>query len=545
MSIRVISTQARDLLARFGRARNGNIAAMFAIALVPILSFIGVAVDYTRMNSARSAMQGAMDSAVLMVAKDVAAGTVTSDQVTAKTTSYFKALYTNTDAGSVTLSATYNPTDTSGSTVTATGSSSVTTQFMKIVGFPTIAFDTRSTATWGTSRMRVALVLDVTGSMDDDDKMSNMITAAQDMVDTLGKLNKNDGDVYISLVPFAKDVNVGASSAAASYATGWAAWEAEPTSIKDTKPADWVNYGPGAKCPFTSLAHGFVCASTAVSGSATTDTIPSGGIICPGVDRTSANYYNGCYSSTLATGTTTRQICTGKSCSCSDGIGGTGSTCACTGSGKDKTCSETLRKYTHAWVVNNRNTWNGCVLDRDQDNDIKNTAPLLGDNSTLFYVEQWSNCPNAIVPMSNSFAALKTSIGKLVPAGNTNQSIGLFWGWQTLGTAAPFAAPTKDPRYTYKDYIVLLSDGQNTQNRWYNNAADIDARQATLCETIKKTVTIYTIQINTGTGSKKDPESAVLKGCATEKFQQITSANKTADAFKEITTDLARLRISK
>lgn len=534
------------MLARFARARNGNIAAMFAIAVVPILSFVGVAVDYSRMNSARSAMQGAMDSAVLMVAKDIAAGTITSDQVTAKTTSYFKALYTNSDAGSATVAASYNPTDTSGSTITASGSSSISTQFMKIVGFPTIAFDTRSTATWGTSRMRVALVLDVTGSMLDDNKMPNMISAAQDMVDTLSKFNKNDGDIYISLVPFAKDVNVGAGTAAANYTTGWAAWEAEPASIKTNKPDNWKNYGPGAKCPFTSSAHGFVCASTAVNGSATTSTVPSGGIICPGLDRTSANYYNGCYSSTQTSGTTTLQICNGKNCDCSDGIGGNGSSCSCSGSGSGKSCSETLRNYSHTWVVNDHNTWNGCVLDRDQNNDTKNTAPLLGDNSTLFYVEQWSSCPNAIVPMSNSWSTLKTKIGNLVPDGNTNQSIGLAWGWLTLGTSAPFPAPVKDSRYTYKDYIVLLSDGQNTQNRWYNNAADIDARQAILCQNVKDAgVTIYTIQINTGTGKNKDPESAVLKNCATEKFQQITVANQTSDAFKEITNDLARLRVSK
>ena len=57
------------------------------------------------------------------------------------------------------------------------------------------------------------------------------------------------------------------------------------------------------------------------------------------------------------------------------------------------------------------------------------------------------------------------------PTGNTNQGIGLAWGWMTLATTEPFNAPAKDSNYTNKDVIVLLSDGLNTQNRWYINAA--------------------------------------------------------------------------
>ncbi len=55
----------------FWRDSNGNVAVLFGIALVPILSFVGAAVDYTRANSARSSMQAALDSTALMVSKDL------------------------------------------------------------------------------------------------------------------------------------------------------------------------------------------------------------------------------------------------------------------------------------------------------------------------------------------------------------------------------------------------------------------------------------------------------------------------------------------
>ena len=92
------------------------------------------------------------------------------------------------------------------------------------------------------------------------------------------------------------------------------------------------------------------------------------------------------------------------------------------------------------------------------------------------------------------------------PTGNTNQGIGLAWGWMTLASTAPFNAPAKDSNYTNKDVIILLSDGLNTQNRWYTNASQIDARQKILCDNAKAAgITIYTVQVNTG----GDPTSQV------------------------------------
>ena len=39
--------------------------------------------------------------------------------------------------------------------------------------------------------------------------------------------------------------------------------------------------------------------------------------------------------------------------------------------------------------------------------------------------------------------------------------------------------------YDYKDAIVLLSDGLNTQNRWTNDPAKIDDRQKNMCANAK------------------------------------------------------------
>jgi hypothetical protein len=150
--------------------------------------------------------------------------------------------------------------------------------------------------------------------------------------------------------------------------------------------------------------------------------------------------------------------------------------------------------------------------------------------------------------MSNDFTSLKTQIGDMAPSGNTNQAVGLAWGWLSLDTVnPPIKAPGKDSNYVYKNYIVLLSDGLNTQNRWSTSQSAIDDRQEILCQNVKKDTvnnpTIFTIQVNIG---NRDPKSQVLEDCATSgNFQMITATSQTAQAFENILAQISRLRVAK
>jgi Flp pilus assembly protein TadG len=447
------ASQLRATASRFAGANQGNIAVIFAIALVPIISFVGAAIDYTRANSARSSMQAALDSTALMLSKDLTDGKITASEINAKATTYFTALYTNNDARSVSINATYNASGAMGSTIVLTGSGAVTTDFMRVAGFPNINFNTGSTSAWGNVRMRVAMALDNTGSMRDDGKMPAMQTAAKSLIDQLSALAKSPGDIYISVVPFAKDVNMGASN----YNQSWIDW------------TDWDAQNGTRTC-------------------------------------TAWNYWGNCTSS--------------------------------------------------YWTPANHNTWTGCLTDRDQNYDTLNTTPTTSNTSTLFPAEEYtsgnekycksSNDPylQPIMPLSYSWSSLKTLIDNMEPTGMTNQGIGLAWAWMTLGTGAPFNAPAKDPNYTYRDAIILLTDGFNTQNRWYNNASQIDARQKILCDNVKAAgITIYAVQVDTG----GDGVQSVLTYCAsgTDKFFHVTSASQTVAAFSSIGTSLSKLRVAR
>lgn len=184
------------------RSRRGNVGATFALALVPILGAMGVAIDYSRASSASARLQVAVDAAALALAKLPA--TTGQPALNEKALAIIKeAMDGSVVAGSLVV----NPPDrgTSTLTVKANAKHQITLSSVLSVQPPTIAAE--STVTWGNTRLRVALVLDVTGSMRDDGKMTAMKAAAQNLLKQLKDAAISDGDVYVSIIPFAKDVN--------------------------------------------------------------------------------------------------------------------------------------------------------------------------------------------------------------------------------------------------------------------------------------------------------------------------------------------------
>ena len=581
----------RQVSRRFSGDISGNIATLFAIALLPILAFIGAAIDYSRANAARSAMQGALDSTALMLSRDLSQGTITAADVAAKASTYFKALYTSTDAQSVAVTASYTAsTSSSASNIQLNASGQIVTQFMKLVGFPTMTFNTKVTTTWGDVKMRVALALDNTGSMAYSGKMTalqNAVAGSGGLIDQLSALAKSPGDVYISLIPFAKVVNVGASNYAQSW-IDWTDWQNPPTiqpnngSYQAAIPnasftqSQWDMVGPGSSCPFTS-GNGFPyfsCTSGPATASSSASKVPSSGsysgYICPGYDSASHSYYNGCWNSVQ--NSTRVNWCTGSYCSCpTTGSNVPNNTCSCTGSGSSTVCK--VNTFTHTWIANATSTWTGCVADRTQPNDANAVSPASSDVATLFPANQHMEnnvqyCSSSastklgqIVPLSYNWTSLKSAVNAMEPTGGTNQAIGMAWAVQSLIPNGVLGAPAEDANTTYNRVIILLSDGLNTEDRWpdYGNGSTqasgnpIDARQALLCSNLKNTkdskgnamYTIYTIQVNTS--SPADPTSTVLQNCASspDKFYMLTSSSQIVTTFNSIGTALSKLRVAK
>ncbi len=181
--------------------------------------------------------------------------------------------------------------------------------------------------------------------------------------------------------------------------------------------------------------------------------------------------------------------------------------------------------------------------------DTNVVQPSVTQNSSLYAAEQYGSCPQAVMGLNYNWSSMSSLVNNMSPAGNTNQAIGLELGWMSLVGGGPFTAPAMDPNYTYTQVIILLTDGLNTQDRWYSSQSSIDARQQLTCNNINAAgITLYTIQVNT----EGDPTSTLLQNCAgsasildSGKFYLLTSSNQILSVFTQIGTDLSQLRVAK
>jgi len=227
--------------------------------------------------------------------------------------------------------------------------------------------------------------------------------------------------------------------------------------------------------------------------------------------------------------------------------------------------------FTHTWHPNAHSSWGGCVTDRQRsgvqtmttaglrtapgvDIDSTNAQPSSGaDDDTKFPAENpTSTCPAATVTTLNyDWTSLNSQINAMQPNGSTNQGIGVSLGWQMVTTGNPFNTPSL-PSNTAR-YIILLSDGLNTQNRWWGDGSTegttqdgyIDTHEKNTCDHAKADgVIIYTIFLDIG-GTHGN--SAPLQYCASDstKYFDLTSTSAVVTAFNQIGQQITNVRVAR
>jgi Flp pilus assembly protein TadG len=127
------------LLSRFVRDCRAGVAPLLALAIIPLMGAAGAAVDYSRANSARSAMQGALDAAALAMAKQG----LSNSSITQQAKTFFDGNFVRPEVENVQVSAALSPVS-GGIMLTASASGSVSTQMLGVMGFSNIAISTKS-----------------------------------------------------------------------------------------------------------------------------------------------------------------------------------------------------------------------------------------------------------------------------------------------------------------------------------------------------------------------------------------------------------------
>src|SRR3954451_23031687 len=186
----------RSRLKAFAVRQDGNVAVLFGIAIIPIMACVGAAGDYSHASMVRTSMQAALDSTALMLSRDAATKDDGQLDITAK--NYFNALFTKAEGKVVTVNATYDV--SGGSSLSVDATVQMDTLFMRIFGKPQMDISSKAVVKWGNKKLRVALVLDNTKSMESSGKMPALISATNKLLTQLKNAAASNGDVYVSVI---------------------------------------------------------------------------------------------------------------------------------------------------------------------------------------------------------------------------------------------------------------------------------------------------------------------------------------------------------
>ena len=220
-------------ITRLGRDRRGGAMTVFALALLPLIAAAGLAADGMLGMLARSELSRAVDAAALAGAKAV--DSPTRDMEIARLFAMnFPQGRLGVSVDPLSISA--NPRS---GTVQVTATGTMPTRLMKLFDSDEIRLKASATAERGGIRtgIELALVLDVTGSMNEIDrsdperksKLTGLKRAASSLLDIVYQGNNTLPNLWVSVVPFAGRVNVKSNTGPADRGWGTAAagrnWE--------------------------------------------------------------------------------------------------------------------------------------------------------------------------------------------------------------------------------------------------------------------------------------------------------------------------------
>lgn len=242
----------RPGVGRFLDSRDGNVAMIFGLVVVPIMLMLGAAVDYGRASQARTALQTTVDSAAIAAAAAMLKGgdptQVAANYVQQRFTPVGRTVTTTTTA------------DATQGIVTVRANTSVATSVMKLARVDALAVAATATAALGASggqTVELAIAFDATGSMSQGGKLTTAQAAAKGLIDKVMKLPGGavNPNVRVGLAPFTTHVNVGLAYRGASWLTNSTDYtETLPQSCYDTYPN--VVYGPTYHVTQTCTADG-------------------------------------------------------------------------------------------------------------------------------------------------------------------------------------------------------------------------------------------------------------------------------------------------
>ncbi len=599
----------RPALRALRRAESGNVAILFAAAAVPLLLAMGGAVDLMRFARHKAELANAIDAAALALAR--VGQQYTEEQATDYVQDYVTAL--QVEHGEFTVG-NYNVVKTeNGYIVTATGD-------MKTIFLPlgkmvkpsspimNMGMNIAAEVVHSSNRLEVALVLDVTGSMNCGDTLSSSCTgnwsnpgsssrivalrdAATTLVNTLMRQDVNDPDmIKIGVVPFEGTVNIGATYAA--NPPSWIDWSDEGKAYWNGRNLDRMNFSTFATCTsgdscsstYKRVGHKWLFdqmnqADSSISWAGCVemrrephdildtppDTSQPDTLFVPFLwpdepDRYASNQYKTSpadtrYNNNYSTNNSSWYAYGYHNNYLNDKLAPTANS-----SRPSKAQSHPI-KYRRVSSTNKADWHSGQLT------DATNFPYSAGPNR---------GCPQAIVPLTNQKPTVTGLLSNLIayPAMGTFIPNGLVWGWHLLTPNEPFTegvAPGDEYYDKTVKAVVLFTDGDNSvtgasnhNNSYFSGynyvsqgrlgttssastaTSNLNSKTATLCENVKNgSIRLYTITFGDISTSSQD----LMRNCATldkgaRLYYHAPTTSELADVFKAIGEDLSEIHLA-
>ncbi len=506
----------------------GSVAPLVGVAMITLVGAVGVAVDVGRGQVAQSKLQASLDSAGL-AAGAMVGQTLDSDDLKPEAAKYLNANF-NGDTIEATIIDFDLELSEDNSVVTLEATATLPTTFMRIFGEEIMQVSARSEITRETKGLEVALVLDVTGSMDDPvggtpydstKKIAALRTAAVDLVNILFGSNDSVDDLWIGVVPFSQSVNIGTER------TDWmedlADYTTEDLCIG---PTTGTPSCPASPAPLSSA-------------NVSTRTNP----ITP-VNQYMFSSESGWYF---------------------EPHGWAGCVLERWDNDRDVTDDTPDTQKWETYFVpdtsgSGNNNWRSGAGNYNVDNDSDISAN--------------KGCPQQpITTLTNVKSDLIAAVQGLVnPRGNTHIPVGAVWGWRLLspewrglwgGDMDANSLPLDYEEQLSQKAVILMTDGTNTMSSsiytaygWLSDGnlgttssstavTKLNQKTTTVCNAMKANgILIYTIVFgNDSSTSSKN----LMKACASEEdfYFFSPSQGSLSSAFKAIGDSLSKLRVSK
>jgi Mg-chelatase subunit ChlD len=226
-----------SLASRFGRDERGVFAVLFGLMAIVLVALAGAVVDYVALEQSRNRAQVALDAAALALQPLIFEVPLNTDSIKSKAQDLLQdrlGIVDGVGQFGVTASVQDAQVNVEEGSLLLVAEMDMPTNFVSLVGVPTLGAQVRSEATRKKLELEVVMVLDNSGSMQWESRMTRLVEAARcatyilmydKVVDAPGNSNtcvpatgaQLVDDVRIGIVPFTMFVNVGTANANASW----------------------------------------------------------------------------------------------------------------------------------------------------------------------------------------------------------------------------------------------------------------------------------------------------------------------------------------